>query len=180
MEIDATDRQILELLQENSRITHAEIGRRVGLVPSSVCQRVRRLEQRGIVESYSCVLNGRALDVGLVAFVMIRTNDASTERGAGARLAAMPHVLEVHRVVGDACFIVKTRVRDTEALDAMLQVIATIPSVVSTRTTIVVRTMKETLHLPLAPAGAEQAGARYADGAAEPGERAISRPALEP
>lgn len=147
---------ILRLLQENSRISHAEIGRRVGLVSSSVSQRVRRLEERGIVERYSCVLNGRAIDAGLIAFVMIRTNDASSRRGAGASLAAMPHVLEVHRVVGDACFIVKARVRDTEALDAMLQAIATIPTVVSTRTTIVVRTMKETLHLPIALAEEEQ------------------------
>lgn len=158
MDIDETDRLILQLLQENSRLSHAEIGRRVGLVPSSVCQRVRRLEDRGIVESYGCVLNGRALNVGLIAFVMIRTNDASSERGAGTRLAAMPHVLEVHRVVGDACFIVKARVRDTDALDAMLQLIAGIPSIVSTRTTIVVSTMKETLTLPLAAAEAPVPG----------------------
>lgn len=170
MEFDTTDRLILELLQENSRISHAEIGRRVGLVPSSVCQRVRRLEERGIIERYSCVLNGRALDVGLVAFVMVRTNDASSRRGAGSRLAAMPHVLEVHRVVGDACFILKARVRDTEALDAMLQVIATIPAVVSTRTTIVVRTMKETLHLPLA---AEEVEYGIAEAAGTP-------PAMDP
>lgn len=154
MDIDGTDRLILQLLQENSRISHAEIGRQVGLVPSSIFQRVRRLEDRGVVERYGCVLNGRALDVGLIAFIMIRTDDASTERGAGALLAAMPHVLEVHRVVGDACFIVKTRVRDTEALDAMLETIAQIPTITSTRTTIVVRTMKETLVLPLPAAAA--------------------------
>lgn len=150
MDIDATDLLILGLLQENSRISSAEIGRRVGLVASTVFQRVRRLEERGIVERYGCVLNARALDVGLIAFVMIRTSDASAERGAGALLAAMPNVLEVHRVVGDACFIIKARVRDTEALDALLQTIGRIPSIVSTRTTIVVRTMKETQRLPLA------------------------------
>lgn len=153
MDIDHTDRLILQLLQENSRISHAEIGRRVGLVPSTVFQRVRRLEDRRIVESYGCVLNAQALGMGLIAFVLIRTSDASAERGAGALLAAMPNVLEVHRVVGDACFIVKARVRDTEALAAMLESFARIPSIVSTRTTVVVRTMKETLQLPLpAPA----------------------------
>ena len=153
MDIDDTDRLILQLLQQNSRMSNAEIGRRVGLVPSSVFQRVRRLEDRGIVERYGCVLNASALDAGLIAFVMIRTSDASAERGAGALLAAMPHILEVHRVVGDACFIVKARVRDTEALDAMLETIVRIPSIVSTRTTVVVRTMKETLQLPLPVSG---------------------------
>jgi Lrp/AsnC family leucine-responsive transcriptional regulator len=149
MDIDDTDRQILLLLQENSRISNAEIGRRIGLVTSSVFERVRRLEQRGIVERYGCVLNARALDVGLIAFIMIRTDDASAQRGAGTLLAAMPHVLEVHRVVGDACYIVKARVRDTEALATLLEHIGRIPSIVTTRTTIVVRTMKETQQLPL-------------------------------
>lgn len=156
MDIDDTDRRILQLLQEDSRISNAEIGRRVGLVPSTVFQRVRRLEDRGIVERYGCVLNAHALDVGLIAFVMIRSSDGSAERGA--LLAAMPHVLEVHRVVGDACFIVKVRVRDTEALDTMLETIARIPSIVSTRTTIVVRTMKETLELPLQAPPAQDGG----------------------
>jgi len=147
--MDETDRLILSMLQENGRISNAEIGRRVALAASSVFQRVRRLEEQGVIERYRCVLNPAALEVGLVAFVSIRTNDARPERGAGAALAGMPHVLEVHRVAGDACFIVKLRVRDTEALDRILEDIADIPSIRSTSTTIVVRTMKETLDLPL-------------------------------
>lgn len=148
--IDATDRAILAILQENARTSNAEIARQVGLAPSAIFQRIRKLEESGVIQGYTAKLNPRALEVGLVAFVMIQTGEQARSVDTTAILTALPEVQEVHRVVGEDCFFVKVRVRDTDALGRLLdEHIQRIPSVASTRTTIVLRTGKETTKLPL-------------------------------
>lgn len=149
--LDDTDRQILVLLQQNARMSNAEIARRVGMAASAVHQRVRKLEERDVVRGYGSRLNARALGYGLVAFVMVQTRSNAGEHDTGRLIAAMPEVQEVHRVVGEDCFIVKVRVRDTEELAELLEHrLQRIPSIASTRTTIVVKTLKESAELPLA------------------------------
>jgi Lrp/AsnC family transcriptional regulator, leucine-responsive regulatory protein len=150
MHIDETDCAILRLLQHNARISNAEIARQVGLVPSAIFQRIRKLEQAGVVQGYRCELNARAVGCGLVAFIMIQTRDGALDNTIGPSLAALSEVQEVHRVVGNDCFIAKVRVRDTDALAHLLEhTLPRIGSVGSTRTTIVVKTLKETLELPV-------------------------------
>lgn len=150
MHIDDTDRAILGLLQHNARMSNAEIARQIGLVPSAIFQRIRKLERSGVVQGYRCELNARAVGCGLVAFIMIRTRDGSLDHDIGLALAALPEVQEVHRVVGDDCFIAKVRVRDTDALARLLEErLPRIGSIGSPRTTIVVKTLKETLQLPV-------------------------------
>jgi Lrp/AsnC family leucine-responsive transcriptional regulator len=155
--INEIDKQILMILQQNARTSNAELARQVGLVPSAVLERVRKLEERGIIEGYSVRLNARKLGLGLVAFVFVRTDDYVREDKAAGQLAAIPEVLEVHHVAGEDCFLVKVRAEDTEQLGRILrEKIATIKSVRSTRTTIVLNTSKETRELPLeleAPGG---------------------------
>jgi Lrp/AsnC family transcriptional regulator, leucine-responsive regulatory protein len=148
--LDETDREILRLLQENARLSNAAIARRVGMAPSAVFQRLRKLEERGVVRGYSSRLNARALGFGLVAFIMVQTRDNSPEYDTGALLSALPQVQEVHRVVGEDCFVVKVRVHDTDELAELLEHrIQVIPSIASTRTTIVVKTLKESADLPI-------------------------------
>lgn len=148
--IDETDREILRILQENGRISNAEIARQVGMAPSAIFQRIRRLEERDIIAGYSVRLNARSLGHGLVAFIMVQTGENAREYNTAALLAALPEVQEVHRVVGEDCFIVKARVQDTDALASLLEHrIQAIPSITSTRTTIVVKTIKETSCVPL-------------------------------
>jgi Lrp/AsnC family leucine-responsive transcriptional regulator len=148
--IDDIDRAILTILQENARTSNAEIARQVGLAPSAIFQRIRKLEDSGIIQGYSAYLNPRALGFGLVAYVMIQTGEHAHAVDTTARLSAIPEVQEVHRVVGEDCFFVKVRVRDTDALGQLLdEHIQRIPSVASTRTTIVLRTGKESAKLPL-------------------------------
>ena len=141
---DEIDLQILQLLQENARIANAEIARRVGLAPSAVFQRVRKLEDAGVITGYHARLCPIALEQGLLAFVLIRTGEGARAKETAAMLAAIPEVLEVHRVVGDDCFFLKVRVRDTDALGVLLdEKIQRLPPVASTRTTIVLSTAKE-------------------------------------
>lgn len=148
--IDDIDQEILRILQENARTSNAEIARQVGLAPSAIFQRIRKLEDQNVIEGYTARVNPRALGYHLVAFVMIKTGELARTVDTARILSAMPQVQEVHRVVGEDCFFVKVRVRDTEELGDLLEHhIQEIQSVASTRTTIVVKTTKDTREVPL-------------------------------
>lgn len=142
--IDELDIAILRLLQENARTANAEIARRVGLAPSAVFQRIRKLEEQGIIAGYHAALDPAAIGQGLLAFIMVRTSEGARARETAEILASIPEVLEVHRVVGEDCFFLKVRAGDTDALGRLLdETIQPLPAVASTRTTIVLSTAKE-------------------------------------
>lgn len=158
--LDAVDTLILDALQRNGRVAQAEIARAVGLAPSAVLERMRKLEARGVIRGYAPLLDPKAVDLGLLAFIAVRTAEAPEEEDSVAStLGDVPEVLEVHHVAGDDCFLVKVRARDAEHLGDLLKTrIGRIPGVRSTRTTIVLGTLKETHTLPL-PAPADEATA---------------------
>jgi Lrp/AsnC family transcriptional regulator, leucine-responsive regulatory protein len=148
--IDDTDAIILDLLQENARISQADVARVVGLAPSAVLERIRKLESRGIVKGYTALLDPHALDQRMLAFVAVRSAEAPGDESVARALAQCPEVLELHHVAGDDCYLLKVRARDAEHVGQLLRHrFGRIPGVVSTRTTIVLETVKETPRLPL-------------------------------
>jgi Lrp/AsnC family leucine-responsive transcriptional regulator len=148
--LDDTDLQILELLQTNARETQVEVAKAVGLAPSAVQERIRKLEARGVLKGYAAQIEPKALDLGLLAFVAVRSDEAGAENQIARQLGDYPEVLEVHHVAGDDCYLIKVRARDAEHLGQMLRTrLARIPGVRSTRTTIVLETVKETPRLPI-------------------------------
>jgi Lrp/AsnC family leucine-responsive transcriptional regulator len=148
--IDDIDAVILDKLQQNARETQAEIARAVGLAPSAVMERIRKLEARRIIRGYTAELDPRALDQPILAFVAVRSVEGPAEDDVAQQLAALPQVLEVHHVAGDDCYLVKVRTKDAEALGVLLRAtIGRIPGVRSTRTTIVLESVKETSRLPI-------------------------------
>jgi Lrp/AsnC family transcriptional regulator, leucine-responsive regulatory protein len=148
--MDAIDRRILQLLQANGRTTQVDISREVGLAPSAVLERIRKLEARGVIRGYAALVDPRAADLGLLAFVAVRTGEVAGEDAVGLSLADVPEVLEVHHVAGDDCFLVKIRARDAEHLGDLLKTrLGGIKGVRSTRTTIVLGTVKESTRLPV-------------------------------
>ena len=148
--IDSMDASIVTILQSNARTSNAEIARQVGLAPSAVFERIKKLEERGVLEGYAARLNPKAVGVPLLAFVFVRADEKPGEDRVGARLAAIPEVLEVHDVAGEDCFLAKVRSPDTDALGRLLRErIGAIPGITSTRTTIVLETVKETAALPI-------------------------------
>jgi len=154
--IDGIDYKILDILQDNARLANAEIARRVGMAPSAVFERIRKLEERGVIAGYRPRLHAKALGLGLVAFVFVRADKKLGEKTAGEALAALPEVLEVHHIAGEDCYLAKVRTADTEALGRLLrEKFGAIASLRSTRTTIVLETLKEDLRLPI-PAPAEE------------------------
>jgi Lrp/AsnC family leucine-responsive transcriptional regulator len=148
--IDQLDVRILDRLQANARETQADIARTVGLAPSAVLERVRKLEARGVIRGYAALLDPRAVALPLLAFVAVRTEEVGSEDRVAQALADLPEILEVHHVAGEDCYLAKVRARDAEHLGALLRTkIGRIPGVRSTRTTIVLETRKETPRLPV-------------------------------
>jgi len=148
--IDVIDTQILTILQSEARTSNAEIARQVGLAASATLERVRKLEDRGMIKGYEAKLCPQGLDRTTLAFVFVRAEEKPGQQSTGACLAEIPSVLEVHHVAGEDCYLAKVRVESTEALGQLLrEEFGSIPSVASTRTTIVLETIKETSKLPI-------------------------------
>jgi Lrp/AsnC family leucine-responsive transcriptional regulator len=148
--IDDINLKILNILQLEARTSNAEIARQLGMAPSAILERIRKLETAGIIQGYEARINPRALGLGLVAFIMVRTNDRWIEEVTGEQLAAIPEVQEVHHVAGEDCYLVKVRTADTESLGQLLrQQFGKIDAIRSTRTTIVLQIVKETSQLPI-------------------------------
>ena len=156
---DNIDLTILRTLQRNSRTTTAEIARTLGMAPSAVLERIRKLEGREVIRSYEARLDPDALGLPLLAFVFVQVDESVGHMTAGDRLSEIPNVLEVHHVAGEDCYLLKVRVADTADLGSMLRdEIGAVESVRSTRTTIVLETEKETGSLPVPVQSASQGG----------------------
>lgn len=148
---DPTDVKILTMLQENGRVSQVDIAKAVGLAPSAVLERLRKLEVRGIILGYTALIDPRSAGCPLLAFIAVRTNEVGGEEDrVGEALSRVPGVLEVHHVAGEDCFLVKIRARDTEHLGELLKTeVGRIKGVRTTRTTIVLGTHKEQTRLVL-------------------------------
>ena len=148
--LDETDRQIVAFLQRDARMANAEIARRLGMAPSAIYDRIRKLEERHIIDGYEARVNAKAVGLGLTAFIFVRGEDGVGDTKTGMLLGKIPDVQEVHHVAGEDCYLVKVRVADTESLGTLLRErIGAIKSVRTTRTTIVLGTVKETYRLPI-------------------------------
>ena len=148
--IDATDRQILAILQESGRTSNAEVARRLGLAASGVFERIKRLEERGVLRGYTALIAPEAVELGLLAFISVRTEDPVGGDVTARELAKRSEIQEVHHVAGEDCYLVKVRVKDTAALSQLMKEIGSLRKVRSTRTTVVLETTKESQNLPIA------------------------------
>jgi len=163
--VDSIDLDILAALQESAVTSKAEIARRVGLTPTAVFERVRKLEERGTIRGYALSLDAEAFGLGVTAFVRVREDETRAARDTGERLAAIRGVQEVHRVAGGDGYLVKVRAADTAALGALLdREFRSLDSVRTLSTSIVLETVAEGLPIPLdgPPDPARGAGSRRA------------------
>jgi len=152
--LDEKDAKILEILQKDGRAANVDLARAVELTPSATSERVRKLEERGLIKGYTAILDPHALGMGLLAFVFIRVEDPEDligrAEGTAEALSALPSVLELHHLAGEDCFLVKVRARDTDDLYRILRdELGPFKQIRSTRTTIVLKTVKESTGLPL-------------------------------
>ena len=120
-EIDSVNLRVLEELQRDPRLTMSELGRRIGMSSPAVTERVRRLEEAGVIRGYRLELNPTALGLPIAAYIRIRPNPGQLPRVA--ELAQqIPEVVECHRVTGEDCFILKVHIPAIDQLDRLLDI----------------------------------------------------------
>ncbi|SFD58665.1 transcriptional regulator, AsnC family [Chitinophaga sp. CF118] len=142
--LDKTDLQILRLMQDNARISNADLARELGMAPSGMLERVKKLEQKNVILQYTTRLNPDALQQKLLAFIFMKAADGPGWDETAKELAKIPEVQEVHHIAGDDCYLVKVRTYDSASLmQLMRNTFAIIPNLLTTRTTIVLETVKE-------------------------------------
>jgi Lrp/AsnC family leucine-responsive transcriptional regulator len=118
-EIDETDHRLLAALQDDARLAHAELGRRVGLSAPAVTERVRRLTDEGVIRGFHADIDPRAL--GYALSVIIRVRPSPRQLPKVAELAReTPEIVECHRITGEDCFFVKAHVRSVEHLEEII------------------------------------------------------------
>ncbi len=157
--LDEKDAKILEILQRDGRTSNVDLARAVELTPAATAERVRKLEERGVLKGSTALLDPHAMGLGLLAFIFMRVDDKDDVVGSAEvtaeALAALPSVLELHHLAGEDCFLLKVRARDTDDLYRILRDdFGPFKAVRGTRTTIVLKTVKETTRLPLGRGGA--------------------------
>jgi Lrp/AsnC family leucine-responsive transcriptional regulator len=146
--MDATDRRILDLLQEDGRATQQEIARKVGLSQPTVADRIRKLEEAKVIVGYTARVDPRLLGRDITAFIGVSIEHPKYFETFAKRVLAMPDVLECHRVAGSESYLLKVRTRSTGTLDELLvEQLRVIPGVSSTQTTIVLASIKEDAHV---------------------------------
>lgn len=149
--IDEIDARILELLQERGRIKRNVIAEEVGLSLPSVSDRMRKLEERGVIAGYAAHLHPKRLNFDITAFIRARVDGSANYASFIERAMALPEILEVHSITGEGSHMLKIRVRNTAALERLLFKIQRWPGVHGTLTSMVLSTFKETFELPVEP-----------------------------
>lgn len=140
--MEDTDREIVRLLTQDGRMSYTDLARATGLSTSAVHQRVRRLEQRGVVTGYTASVSPDAIGLPLTAFISVTPLDPSAPDDAPERLADLPEIEACHSVAGEESYILKVRVATPSALEDLLARVRSAANV-STRTTVVLSTPYE-------------------------------------
>jgi Lrp/AsnC family leucine-responsive transcriptional regulator len=140
--VEDLDREIVRLLAHDGRRSFTDLAKDTGLSVSAVHQRVRRLEKRGVIRGYGADVDADEIGLSLTAFVSIKPIDPAAPDDAPDRLAHLDAIEACHSVAGDESYILKVRVKDPGALEALLQEIRAAANV-STRTTVVLSTPYE-------------------------------------
>lgn len=146
--LDSVDRSLLEALQVDGRASYAELARRVGLTAPSVQDRVRRLEERGVVLGYAARVAPAAVGRPVSALIEIELGPDADEAEVEAAMYGLEAIEDAWYVAGDEAYLVKARVADVAAISGILVALRGIPGVERTRTTVVLRTLWEGRPVP--------------------------------
>lgn len=144
--LDKKSLKILKILQEKARIPNTEVSKQVGLAPSAVLERIRKMENQGIIDGYEVRLNPERFSRNQVAFIHVEFDCGhDTDGKIGSKLADIDEVQEVHYLAGKDVYLVKLRIADLQELTTLLRnQILTIKGVRNTNTFPVMQTHKET------------------------------------
>jgi len=148
--MDKTDLDILKLLQKKARIPNVEVARTIGMAPSAILERIKKLEAQGIIQGYEVRLNPDMFHCTMTAFVQIQVASPSAVEAVGQALARIDKVQEVHYLAGGDALMAKLKLSGNTELDTIIRKnIAAIDGIVSTRTSIALSTFKESAKIRL-------------------------------
>jgi Lrp/AsnC family leucine-responsive transcriptional regulator len=153
--IDDIDLQLLDLLQEHGRVSQHDLAQAVGLSSPAVGERLRKLEERGIIRHFTVVLDPRKVGWDVTAFIFVGMSGSQFYPAFRDRAGEHPAILECHSVTGQGSHLLKIRTESTSTLEALLAEIQSWPGVQWTTTSIVLSTLKETNRLRLGTRPAE-------------------------
>lgn len=137
--VESLDAQILGLLARDGRMSYTDIGKATGLSTSAAQQRVRRLEQRGVISGYRAIIDPASLGRLLTAFISLRTHDPSGDGQEGERLADLPEIVSCWSLAGQASYLLQVQVAEPSDLERLLREIRQRVSV-TTQTSLVLST----------------------------------------
>src|SRR5205085_8718960 len=165
--LNPIDYKILDLLQRNARMTQSEIASSVGLSQPAVAERLRKLEQEGVIIGYAARVDSRKLGKDITAFIGVRIEHPKYNKEFSRRMIQHKDVLECHRVTGADSYLLKVVTESTETLDRLIsETVRVVPGVTRTLTTIVMSSFKESTYIQ--PADNEPATAQEKKAAAQP------------
>src|SRR5215510_5470651 len=118
--LDPIDYKLLDLLQQDARMTQLEMAAEVGLSQPAVAERMRKLEQEGVITAYSARVDGKKLGKDIIAFIGVRIEHPRYNEGFGKRILSIPDVLECHRITGPDSYLLKVVTEDTQTLDTLI------------------------------------------------------------
>lgn len=149
--IDEIDAKILELLQRNGRMQRSDVAEEVGLSISAVSERMRKLEERNVIEGYRAIVDPKRLRFDITAFIRVSVDGSEHYADFVHQVKDMDHVMELHSITGAGSHLMKVRTTDTTALERFLSDIQALPGVSKTTTSIVLSTFEETRSVPTEP-----------------------------
>ena len=148
--MDALDYKIIELLMTNGRVTWAELAANLGMSGPAIADRVRRLEEQGVIKGYTAILNPESVGYEMTAFISISIDRLEHRELFLSRVPEIPEVQECHHVAGEYDYLLKVRCQGTKDLDRIIsQELRRLPGVFKTQTTIVLNTYKDIQKIPL-------------------------------
>lgn len=150
-QIDDIDAQILRLLQADGRMKRSAVADEVGLSVSAVSERMRKLEDRGVIEGYRAVVDAKRLHFDITAFIRASVDGSEHYDDFVDHIHKMDEVLELHSITGEGSHVMKIRTKNTTTLERFLSRVQAIPGVTGTTTSIVLSTFKETRAVPAEP-----------------------------
>ena len=148
-DLDSKDLDLLKILQEHGRASLNSLAEAIGLSSPAVAERIRKLEERGVISQVSARLSPAPLALDISAFIQVRVDSSNHYPKFLAKASAHNEVLECHAITGDASHLLKIRTRNTATLERLLGEIQRWPGVIGTRTNLVLSTHKESSALPL-------------------------------
>ena len=150
--LDQIDRKVLEILQDNAKITNAQLSKEIGLSPAPTLERVKKLETSGVILSYHARLDRERVGLGVTTFVMVTLvgHKKQVTDSFVAKVNTIPEIIECHHITGDGDFLLKVISKDiTSYQKLMLEVINEIEEVANTKTMVILSTFKESTALPI-------------------------------